>query len=243
MKIKCIIIDDEFPARSLLKEYISKVPFLELTGSFQSALDALSTLQNNTPYLLFIDIEMPDITGIDFLKTLSNKPLTIITTAFQEYALEGYNLDVLDYLLKPYPFERFMQAINKAVARLQPTQTPVTKTPVADENTPPANNHVLLIKADHKTYRLKTDQILCIEGMREYVTFHCITEKILTLESLRNLETQLPTTFLRVHKSYIINTDKISAFSGHQIHLNGLAKPIPIGKSFKSEVNERLMKG
>ena len=238
MNIKCIIIDDEFPARILLQEFIDKVPNLELTGSFKSALDALPVIQAGNTDLIFLDIQMPDITGIDFIKTLTNKPLVIFTTAYSEFVIESYQLDALDYLLKPFSFDRFMLAVNKVTTRMQMNEMPATESTTASD---PAKDHIL-IKADHKIHRIKYNQIIYIEGLREYVTFFCENnEKIITLESLRNLELTLPPNkFIRIHKSYIIQIDKIKALYGNQIKLEGIQSYIPIGKSYKEPVQKRL---
>lgn len=238
MTIKCIIIDDEFPARILLQEFIDKVPNLELTGSFKSALDALPVIQAGNTDLIFLDIQMPDITGIDFIKTLPSRPLVIFTTAYSEFAIESYQLDALDYLLKPFSFDRFMQAVNKAVSRLQAIPLPAPDALLTKDE---AKDYIL-IKADHKIHRLKYKQIIYIEGLREYVTFFCENnEKIVTLESLRNLEQTLPEhLFMRIHKSYIIQIDKIKALYGNQIKLDGVQNYIPIGKSYKDPVQKRL---
>ena len=151
MNIKCIIIDDEFPARILLQEFIDKVPNLELTGSFKSALDALPVIQAGNTDLIFLDIQMPDITGIDFIKTLTNKPLVIFTTAYSEFAIESYQLDALDYLLKPFSFDRFMLAVNKVTTRMQMNEMPATESTTASD---PAKDHIL-IKDDQNIHRIK----------------------------------------------------------------------------------------
>ncbi len=239
MKVKCIIIDDEFPARELLQSFIAKFAHLELVGSYKSPLEAMGVLQNEEIDLMFLDIQMPDITGIDFLKTLTKKPLVVFTTAYEEYAVEGYKLDVLDYLVKPFSFERFMHTINKVGDRLS------YKHVVSDFQTlspKEETKNYMMVKADHKIYRIKFKDILYIEGLREYVTFFCVNEKIVSLESLRNLEQQLEKHgFMRVHKSYIVNIERIVAFYGNQLKLDNVQKYIPIGKSFKEVVNKRLV--
>ncbi|WP_430811762.1 MULTISPECIES: LytR/AlgR family response regulator transcription factor [unclassified Carboxylicivirga] len=241
MKVKCIIVDDEFPARELLQSFISKFAHLELVGSFKSPLDAMGVIQKDEIDLMFLDIQMPDITGIDFLKTLAKKPLVVFTTAYEEYALEGYQLDVLDYLVKPFSFERFMHTINKVGDRLS------YKNVVSDfQNLPPraAAKNFMMVKADHKIYRIRFKDICYIEGLREYVSFHCVNGRIITLESLRKLEQQLaPHGFMRVHKSYIVNVERIVAFYGNQLKLDNVEKYIPIGKSYKEVVNKRLVNG
>lgn len=236
-KIKCIIVDDEFPARILLKEFIEKVPTLELLGSFKSGLEALPTIQTGEVDLMFLDIQMPDITGVNFIKMLTKKPLVVFTTAYSEYAIESYQLDVLDYLLKPFSFDRFMQAIGKAMSRIaqQNTIPAEPNTTIAPNNTNNDNaDEYLLVKADHKIHRIKFDSILYIEGLREYVTIFCINnEKIITLESLRNLEETLPEKkFIRIHKSYIVRLDLIKSLYGNQVAVEGVKDYIPVGKSY-----------
>ncbi len=241
MKVSCIIVDDEFPARALLQDFIGKFSHLELLGSFKSPLEALPLLQQNKVDVMFLDIQMPDITGIDFLKTLRQKPLVVLTTAYMEYAIEGYELDVLDYLVKPFAFERFMQTISKIGDRLAIQSVPpiiVAPEPVKEEKM----KDFMMVKADHKIYRLKYKDILYIEGLREYVAYYCKEEKIVSLESLRKLETNLPEQqFFRVHKSYIVNLEKVLAIYGNQLKLEGVNKYIPIGKSYKDAVHKKLM--
>lgn len=239
-KIKCIIVDDEFPARILLKEFIDKVPNLELIGSFKSGLEALPIIQTGDIDLMFLDIQMPDITGVNFIKMLTKKPLVIFTTAYSEYAIESYQLDVLDYLLKPFSFDRFMQAIGKAMLRL-------TQQNVVSSNNQPQENTIapdsttkdfMLVKADHKIHRIKLDSIIYIEGLREYVTIVCENdERVISLDSLRNLELTLPTEkFIRIHKSYIVNIDKIKSLYGNMLKVNNVKDYLPIGKSYRDSV-------
>ena len=247
--IRCIIVDDEFPARVLLKEFVEKVPTLELVGSYKSGLEALPTIQTGNVDLMFLDIQMPDITGTNFLKMLTVKPLVIFTTAYSEYAIESYQLDVLDYLLKPFSFDRFMQSIGKAMQRLT-TQVKEVPAPVPVAAPQPAaaepeeldpNANIMLVKADHKIHRVRYDSIIYIEGLREYITIFCENEKIITLESLRNLEETLPPNmFIRVHKSYIVRIDKIRALYGNQLKIDGVQQYIPVGKSYKDDVQSRF---
>jgi len=241
MNIKCIVIDDEYLARVVLQDYIGKVPGLELMGSFKSPIEAISLIQKGEVDLMFLDIQMPDISGIDFLKTLTKKPLVVFTTAYMEYAIEGYQLDVLDYLLKPFSFERFLKSINKVTERQQPAaQTSSHIQQPLDDKSEQAKAFIA-IKADHKVHRLKHDQIIYIEGLREYVTFFCKGEKIITLESLRNLEATLPTnSFLRVHKSYIVNINYVKSLYGNQLIMEGTTMVIPIGKSYRDIVQQAL---
>lgn len=263
--LRCIIVDDEFPARILLKEFIEKVPTLELVGSYKSGLEALPVVQSGGIDLMFLDIQMPDITGVNFLKMLSEqKPLVVFTTAYSEYAIESYQLDVLDYLLKPFSFDRFMQSVSKAMQRMsQRDAMKGAKQNVAIEakgevwksdddieeekvtssgNNISHNAGVMLIKADHKIIRVRYDEIIYIEGLREYITVYTKSgERYITLESLRNLEETLPSTeFMRVHKSYIVRIELIRALYGNQIKVEGVKDYLPIGKSYKDIVQTKL---
>lgn len=246
-KIKCIIIDDEFPARILLKEFVEKVPMLELLGSYKSGIEALPVIQAGDVDLMFLDIQMPDITGVNFIKMLSKKPLVVFTTAYSEYAIESYQLDVLDYLLKPFSFDRFMQAVGKAMTRMSQaqTQSAVAMPASTDDDVPEkSGNEYLFVKGEHKLFRIKIDLISYIEGMREYVTIYCDNgEKVIILESLRNLEEMLPQSkFMRIHKSYIVRIDKIKSLYGAQISLDGISEYFPIGKSYVDNVKKLFVK-
>lgn len=230
MKWTCIIVDDEYPARVLLQEYISKIPDMELKGVFKNPIDALAFLSSTQTDIMFLDIQMPDLNGLELIKTLKNKPGIILTTAYSEFALESYELDVADYLLKPISLPRFMQAINKVKERLRP---PVTAASPGESKT------YLYIKADHKIHRVPADDILYIEGLREYVTYFTRTGKIIALESLKKLEETLPEgKFLRVHKSYIINSDAVKSLYGNSLIIND--KNIPIGHSYRDTVLKKL---
>lgn len=232
MKIKCVIADDEQLARQLLKSYIDQLPQMELVTMCKNAVEVLSVLQESKVDLLLLDIQMPDLTGIDLLKTIQHPPMVIFTTAYKEYALEGYELNVADYMLKPIAFDRFVRGVNKVqeLINLKNTEPGNGAAPARDE----AKSYIS-IKADHKIYKVNFSDILYIEGMREYVAFHTNNQKILTLESLKKLEETLPSDlFIRVHKSFIINKSKILSLSGNQIEMKEVN--IPIGKSYKKEV-------
>ena len=243
-KIRCLIIDDEAPARRLLKQFIEKVPSLELVATCESGLEALPYIQNGGVDLMFLDIQMPDITGVNLVKSLSRCPLVVFTTAYSDYAIESYQLDVLDYLLKPFSFDRFMQSVSKAMQRLSASHQSQSTPAQGDKPTPPqqeAGEGVLIVKADHKIHRIKYSSIVYIEGLREYVTIFTTGEKIITLESLRNLEETLPENmFIRIHKSYIVRVDMIKALYGNQIKVEGVADYLPIGKSYKDIVQDKL---
>jgi len=234
--MKCIIVDDEQLARGLIESYIKKMPYLSLHGKCKNSMEAMRILQQEAIDLMFLDIQMPDLSGVKFLKTLSNKPMVIFTTAYKEYAIEGYQLDVVDYLLKPISFERFVQAVNKAIERKKNNTTENTNE-ITIQNKK-AKDYILL-KADHRTHRVKFTDILYIEGLREYVTFFTKNKNIIVLESLKKLEEILPkSNFMRIHKSFIINTDKVMSLYGNQIEIEN--KKIPVGKSYIEKVRKEL---
>jgi len=224
--IKCIAIDDEPLALTILKEYVSKVPFLEMTNTFTNPTEATLFIQNEKPQILFLDIQMPNIKGLDFIKTLVYKPIIILTTAYSEYALEAYDLDAIDYLLKPIPFDRFLQAINKAVRFIESAGEQV-----AEEKS------YLFVKSGYKSIKINFDDILYIEGLKEYVTIYTSETKVLKLETLKNLENVLPSKeFIRVHKSYIVNVKYVKSYFGNTLEISD--KQIPVGRAFKDIVNK-----
>lgn len=234
MKIRCIIIDDEYPARELLKGYIDKVSTLELIGSFKNPVEALNKLQTDTADLIFLDIQMPELSGIEFLKTFPHKPNVIFTTAYSDYALTGYELNVIDYLLKPISFDRFLLAVQKAVELIK-LQKGITQKSFGEQSV----KDFITIKADHKIYKVEINDILYIEGMREYVVYYTEKGKIISLESLKNLEKKFPgNQFIRVHKSFIINRNKVKSLYGNQLEIE--EKLIPIGKSYREQALEKI---
>ncbi|NOQ27907.1 MAG: response regulator [Bacteroidales bacterium] len=234
MKIRCVVVDDEALARKYLKDYISKIPFLEFVGDFNSPLKAYELLEKGQIDLMFLDIQMPEITGLDFLRSLDRKPFVILTTAYKEYALEGYELDISDYLLKPFSFNRFLKAVNKVnTAMLAKDKQDV---PGSDYNQTDFHDDYIIIRADRKYYKINYDDIIFIEGQKAYVTFHSEGKKNVTaLASLKELEEKLPENkFIRIHKSYIVSVKKIDALEGNLIEIAG--EKLPVGKSFKSKV-------
>ncbi len=238
MSIKCLIVDDEQHARRLLSDYISRIPELEPAGECKNALEAIQMLREKEIDLMLLDIQMPDLTGVELLKTLKKKPVVIFTTAYKEYALEGYELDVVDYMLKPISFERFVQGINKAIdfVRLKNQNLePGLVIPSSSETIPETIN----LKADYKIYRIRVDDILYIEGLKEYVTFYTSQRKYIVLEALKRLEETLPADrFMRVHKSYIVHTQKVDALYGNTLEIG--KTEIPIGKSYADAVKAKL---
>ncbi len=226
-KIKCLVVDDEELARILLENYISKLPQLELIAKCKNPLEAMSVIQQEEIDLIFLDIQMPELTGLEFLKTLTKKPLVIFTTAYSEYAIEGYALDVIDYLLKPFGLDRFIQAVNKAEGRLLLKKSP---SPVNEKT-----KDFILVKSEHKIHKLRLSEISFIQSMREYVAYHTPEGRILSLNSLKHLETELPKDqFIRIHKSYIISIDKIKTLEGNLVHIG--KEKLPIGAMYKEEV-------
>jgi DNA-binding LytR/AlgR family response regulator len=234
MPIRCAIVDDESLAQRLLAEYVQKIPSLELVGKFNRATQVLPLIQAGQIELLFLDIQMPELTGPELLKTLKNKPLVVLTTAYSEFAAESYALDVTDYLLKPITFERFLQAVNKASELLALRARAAA--PVPAPLPLPARDGYLLAKADQKLHRIAHADILYIEGLKEYVSIYTAqNQRIITLETLKNLEDALPRPpFIRCHKSYIANLDRVTAVVDNHLEIN--KKLISIGASYKSEV-------
>ncbi len=235
MKIRCLIIDDEPLAQRVLERYTGEVSFLEVVGKCSNALEALEILHKERVDLLFLDINMPKLTGIELLKTLKHKPQVIITTAYAEYALEGYELNVLDYLMKPIPFDRFLKAVQKAQVLLQkPTVTPAQKSSIA------ADDRQIFIKSSKKTYNVSLDQILYIEALGDYVKVFTPERMIISYQSLKNLETLLPPDrFPRIHKSFIISLSKVELIEGNHVKIRD--RMIPIGTNYKADFEKLIL--
>lgn len=202
----------------------------------KNPMEAAEVLQRETIDLMFLDILMPQITGISFLKGLSQKPFVIFTTAYEKYALEGYALDVVDYLLKPFGFERFFQAVNKVAERLQTPKNSLSQTPESVDNT---TKDYILAKSEHRIHRIKFKDIDYIQSMQAYVAFYCNGERILSLNTMKNLEVELPKNqFIRIHKSYIVAIDKIEVLEGNQVVIG--KNKLPIGASYREMVMGRI---
>ncbi|MFN8355681.1 MAG: LytTR family DNA-binding domain-containing protein [Spirosomataceae bacterium] len=235
--MKCAIVDDEYLAIQLLTTHVKKIPSLELVGAFQRATDVLPILSKGEVDLLFLDIQMPELTGIELIKTLQYKPFIVLTTAYSEYALAGYELDITDYLLKPITFERCIKAVNKVYELWQLKHHNKSQTP--NEPSVEKVKNYLMVKADGRLVKVLFDDILYIEGLKEYVSIYTPSQRIITLERLSNLEALLPADqFVRCHKSYIAALPKVSAVDGNQLEI--AKKLIPIGLSYKDEVLKRL---
>ena len=219
---KCYIIDDEPLAIKVIEQHLSHFHQFELCGSTTDPLKALGPLKSLKPDLLFLDIEMPEITGLELIGSLQTRPEIIITTAYREYAVEGFELNVLDYLVKPIPLKRFMQALDKFLEQKKST------VPQAQEVQKP----YLLVRADRKTIRIKLDDILYVEGLKDYVKIVLENEKILSKISIGNFLKQLPTNqFLRIHKSFIVSKNKITAYTSQDVEIGKME--IPIGRVYK----------
>jgi DNA-binding LytR/AlgR family response regulator len=235
--IRCLAVDDEAYASKIIADYIGKVPFLQLVGTTKSAVDALTQVMQGGIDLVFLDIQMPEITGIQFLKLCDNKCKVILTTAYPEYALEGYEHDVIDYLVKPIAFDRFLKAVNKAHKLLSASVTIVTpsvQVPETNIITTPNTTDYIFIKGESKNKFLKVnyDDILYIEGLKNYVSLFTAEQRMVTYQTLRDLETQLPQPpFYRIHKSYIVSVDKIRMVDGNQVYIG--ERSIPIGETYR----------
>ena len=235
MKIRCIVIDDERLAREYIINYIAKIPQLELLGDFNSPLKAMDLIKEKKVDLIFLDIQMPDITGINFMKSLDHKPDVIFTTAYQEYAIEGFNINATDYLLKPFSFERFFQAVNKVIDKLEMKSDNRNLAIEPDSIQTKIADTYLTVRADRKLYKINFDHIKFIEGQRAYVTFHTENKKITALASLKELEDALPKEdFIRIHKSYIVSVKEILSLEGNILEVNNTK--LPVGKSYKDAV-------
>lgn len=236
--LSCLIVDDEELARTLLENYILRLPYINLVGKCSNPIEALQLLQQQSVDLIFLDIQMPEMIGTDFLKTLSQKPMVVFTTAYSEYALEGYELNVVDYLLKPFSFSRFLQAVNKAsdLAKLKNIETNNT---IATIQNPVPDKNYILVKSEHKVHRISYNEIHYVQSMREYIAYYTSNGRILSLGSLKKLEIELPNDqFLRIHKSYIIAKSKIATLEGNMVHIG--KEKIPIGASYRKEVLKKL---
>ena len=224
---KVLIIDDEPLALDILENYIERIPELELVARCDNAIDANECIQNEDVDLVFLDIQMPQMTGIELIKSLRNPPKFVFTTAYTEYAVDGFELDALDYLVKPIAFERFMKAFNTYRESVE-LKTGLNN---ADD--------FFFVKADKKLIKIHFNEILYIEGLKDYVIIKKEKGRVIALQTMKSLESKLPSnTFMRVHRSYIVNIDKIKAIVGNSIELieGGQVKHIPIGKNYKDDL-------
>jgi DNA-binding LytR/AlgR family response regulator len=222
--MKCIIVDDEPLAIEILESYVARIDELELVGTFRNAIAAFTFLQQNHVDLIFLDIEMPKLSGIEFLKSLKHHPKVIITTAYRDYAIEGFELEVADYLLKPISFERFLKSIGKTVPA-----------------TPASQESFIYFKVDKKMVKTKIADILYIESIKDYVKVRTAEKEIVTQQKISYLDESLPRTqFLRVHRSFIVNLDHIDAYTATDVEIDKYK--VPIGRNYKNDVMKVLSK-
>ncbi len=230
--LNCIIIDDEPLAIDLLKDYVSKTQFLELLESFTNPIEAMHFVNDNDVDLILLDIQMPELTGIQFMKIMQNKNNFILTTAYDKFALEGYEYDVIDFLLKPITFERFMVAANKAKDRLVNLSDSINK-----ESQEPKD--YIFVKSEYKIQKVDLSDILYLEGMGDYINVQRSSGKLLTLENIKSFHERLPSSrFLRVHKSYIISLEKIDFIERNRVKIGD--KLIPISNTYQKDFWKRV---
>lgn len=224
-KLKCIIVDDEPIARKILREFVERVPFLELAGQFENPIKAEAFLQTETAEIMLLDIEMPKRTGLEYLKQPGPKPLVILTTAFPDYALEGYELDIIDYLLKPVAFDRFLKAVQKAKEYIE-LKTATTPHPFAS---------YLFVRSERRIEKIELRDILYIESMGNYLNIYTDNKKIIVYLTMKSLETQLPPNeFLKIHQSFLVNFARIDAIEGNLLRLKD--KTLPISRNYRDAV-------
>jgi len=230
MSIQCMIVDDEPLAQMLLETYIERVPSLKLVKKCKNAVEAAAFLHENTVDLIFLDIKMPQMTGFEFLETLPVRPAIIITTAYSEYALKGYDYSIADYLLKPFPFERFMKAVNKLI--IQP--------PVQSNRPVPAEHiRMVIVDADNKKFQVDTDKVLYVEGYGNYIKIHYEKTYDIVNCTLQRIENEFPTgLFMRIHKSYICSLDKITSADKKDVTVGSVV--LPIGTAYRMLVYKTL---
>ncbi len=235
MKLKTIAIDDEPLAVALLTDYINKTPFLELSGTFDNPLDAIEFLHQETVDLILVDIQMPDLNGVEFVRTLESAPKVIFTTAYAQYALEGFKLNATDYLLKPFGYEDFLKAVQKALKKIEIEHAAATSVE--------ANNQFLFLKSEYKIRPINFNDILYIEGLKDYIKVFIKGEAkpILSLSSVKAIESKLPEAqFMRVHRSFIVNLDQIEVIDRSRIVFG--KEYIPVSDQYKEKFQEFLDK-
>jgi DNA-binding LytR/AlgR family response regulator len=231
MKVKCLIVEDEPIAREILRSYIDKTDFLEVKGQFANALEALDFLRHNTVNLLFLDIKMPQMSGLDLLKSLATRPPVIITSAFRYYATDAFELDVVDYLLKPYSFERFLKAVGKITNEKKTAENSISQ--------PEQEKAFIFVKGNKQLQKIYIDEILFLESQRDYLKFTMPGQEAITRQTIAYYEHLLPAhRFLRVHRSYMVAINKITTVEANRLLLGN--HTIPIGRNYKQHVQEVL---
>lgn len=227
--MNCIIVEDEIPAQKILKSFIAKIPSIKLIGTFKAAIEANAFLNNNTVDLVFLDINLPDMSGLDFIRTIKNPPAIIMTTAYPEYAVNSFELDtIVDYLVKPFSFDRFLKAINKAKNRLEPSKNPIEE-----------NDETIFLNVDKTHHKIVLNSILYIESDRNYITVATEDQRLSYIDSLKNWTLKLPESqFIQVHKSFIVNSKFVDKISGNTLFIK--TNKIPIGRTYKQELLNKL---
>lgn len=232
--LSCIIVEDEPLATDVLVEYVKRVPFLQLKSTCSDAIAALEVMQRGSIDLIFLDIHLPGLKGLDFIRTLPDPPAIILTTAYHQYAVEGYELNVVDYLLKPIEFKRFLEAVNKVKGKPRSAEAGYAKAmPVREQR------QTIAVQSDKRTVVIPIEDIVYIESQKEYIKIQTSANSYITKYALTKMEEELDRSmFMRVHRSFIVAVSKITAFSGHDIELQG--KSIPIGGNYRDQVSDRL---
>jgi DNA-binding LytR/AlgR family response regulator len=235
MTITCLVIDDEPVARKGIAGYVEQTPFLSLVGTCKGALEANEALHRQPVDLLFLDIQMPDLTGTEFVRSLEHPPAVIFTTAYRDYAIEGFELNALDYLVKPISFQRFLKAANKAKHHFEMQRQPTQKAPSPEAE-------YFFIKSDGQFIKIKLEDVLFFESEKDYVFIHTLQKRYMTLISLKQLESELPPEkFLRVHRSFIVSLDKIELMDGNLLVIKD--KRIPVSRSLQDAIFNTLIAG
>lgn len=234
MIINCIAIDDELPALKQMQDYISKIPYLNLLATFDNGFDTLNYLKDNSVDLVFLDIQMDDLNGIQLLYVLNNKPKVVLTTAYDQYALKAFDLEVSDYLLKPISFERFVKAVEKIYRELNINESDNTEKSESKDH-----RNYFFVKTEFKMVRIDFDEIIYIEGLKEYLIIKTLSGKVLSLMTFKEIIDILPEdNFVRTHKSYIVAINKIESIERNRIKIG--EKLIPVGNTFKDEFYNKL---
>lgn len=233
-KFKCLIVDDEELAQDVIENYIQSLPMLEVARKCKNAIEAISYLYENKVDIMFLDINMPEINGLEMLRTLNNPPKTILTTAYSEFALESYDYGIVDYLLKPIKLDRFIKAVNRAIEQIKNMEQPK-----GDQISNQEEIKSLFIKEDHITYSIAIDQIMLIEAYGNYLKIYSLGKTYVIRETLQNILDKLPSKFfIRIHKSYIVSIQKIKKVVGNTVYIGD--HEVPVGNTFKSELASKL---
>jgi DNA-binding LytR/AlgR family response regulator len=242
-QIQCLIVDDEPLAQRVIEKFLEDLSNFHVVAKCNNAFEAMDAINQNTIDLMFLDINMPKLSGMSFLKTLKNPPLVIITTAYSEYAIEGYELDVVDYLKKPFSFERFFKAVQKVQERLKKSEIPLNMPLTQGEESPIeisadlSTSNFIFVKANKKNYKVDIDDIFFIEALGDYIKIHTSSSVLVTYQSMKKIESVLPSNiFVRIHKSYIVSVNKIKSVEGNMVEIKN--EKLSIGNSYKQQFQE-----